>query len=198
MEDKSSGKRDRALRALIIILCLGPLLYLILLALTGSLGANPIEKLIRLTGTYTYHFIILTLAVTPVYDILKINHVQRYKKTFGLFSFFYASLHFMLYAGVDHFFNFMEIFEDMIKHKRIYAGVGAYLILIPLAVTSTNWAKRTLCGGRWRGLHRLFYLSAIAAAAHYLLLVKRDLKEPAIYAAIVLLLLLYRLRHIRT
>ncbi|MBF0463515.1 MAG: sulfoxide reductase heme-binding subunit YedZ [Nitrospirae bacterium] len=173
------------------------MLYLILLALTGSLGANPIEKLIRITGTFTYHFIILTLAVTPVYDILKINHVQRYKKTFGLFSFFYASLHFMLYAGVDHFFNFMEIFEDMIKHKRIYAGVGAYLIMIPLAVTSTRWAKRTLGGRRWRGLHRLFYLSAIAAAAHYLLVVKRDLREPVIYFTVVLLLLLYRLRHIK-
>ncbi|QWR76008.1 sulfite oxidase heme-binding subunit YedZ [Candidatus Magnetomonas plexicatena] len=195
---ENSGTRGGVLRALAYYaLCLSPLFYLIFLAINNSLGANPIEKLIRLTGTFTYYFIIMTLSVTPVYDILKISYVQRYRKTLGLFSFFYGSLHFLIYAGVDHLFNFTEIFEDMIKHKRIFAGVAAYLIMIPLAVTSTRWAKKKMGGKRWKTLHRFFYLSAIASATHYLLLVKRDLREPAIYFTVVLFLLSYRMRYLK-
>jgi sulfoxide reductase heme-binding subunit YedZ len=192
MEERS-GSKDIRVRIFIYALCLCPLFYLIASALTGALGANPVEKVIHLTGLSTYYFIILTLAVTPAAALFKIKRLPKYRRSLGLFTFFYASLHVIFYAGVDHLFNFREIFEDMLKHKRIFAGVGAYLIMIPLAVTSAGWARRTLGGKTWKVVHRFFYLSAVASATHYLLLVKRDLQKPVIYFTVVLLLLLYRL-----
>jgi sulfoxide reductase heme-binding subunit YedZ len=157
-----------------------------------GLGANPIEKITHATGDWTLRFLLITLAVTPLRKLLGVPALIKFRRMFGLFAFFYACLHFTTYIWLDKFFNLHEMLADIAKRKFITVGFAAFLLLIPLAVTSTAGWIRRLGGKRWQALHRLIYVSAIAGVIHYLWLVKKDIRKPLIYGVILAVLLLYR------
>jgi methionine sulfoxide reductase heme-binding subunit len=158
----------------------------------AGLGANPVEALEHKTGDWTLRFLLITLAITPLRKLLHLPALIKFRRMFGLFAFFYACLHFTTYLGVDKFFNVHEILADIVKRKYITVGFLAFVLLIPLAVTSTAGWIRRLGGKRWQRLHRLIYFSAIAGVIHYLWLVKADIREPLEYGAILAVLLAYR------
>ena len=178
-------------RAVLFILCLIPLLYLILLSLTGGLGANPVEKLTHFTGTWGLNFLMITLSVTPVRQLTGLNRIIQYRRMLGLFAFFYACLHFLCYFVLDQFFDLPEIIDDIVKRPYITVGLSAFVLLIPLAATSTREMMMRL-GKRWKQLHRLIYISATLAVLHFLWLVKADIREPVIYGVILISLLIFR------
>ena len=157
-----------------------------------GLGANPVEALEHGFGDWTLRFLLITLAITPLRKLLHVPALIKFRRMFGLFAFFYGCLHFTTYLGVDKFFNAHEIFADIFKRKYITVGFLAFVLLIPLAVTSTTGWIRRLGGKRWQALHRLIYFSAIAGVIHYLWLVKADIREPLEYGAILAVLLAYR------
>jgi methionine sulfoxide reductase heme-binding subunit len=157
-----------------------------------GLGANPVEALEHKTGDWTLRFLLITLAITPLRKLLHVPALIKFRRMFGLFAFFYGCLHFATYLGVDKFFNIHEILADVVKRKYITVGFTAFVLLIPLAVTSTAGWIRRLGGKRWQALHRLIYVSAIAGVIHYVWLVKADIREPLEYGAILAVLLAYR------
>ena len=185
----------RRFRALLFITSLIPLGQLLLWLFTGRLGANPVETITHHTGDWSLRFLLLTLAVTPLRRITGWNWLQRYRRMLGLFAFFYACLHFATYLVFDHFFDLRSIAEDVLKRPYITVGFTAFVLLIPLAVTSTNAMMRRL-GRNWQRLHRLVYPIAILGVLHFLWLVKADAREPLVYASILGLLLGYRLWHL--
>jgi sulfoxide reductase heme-binding subunit YedZ len=158
-----------------------------------GLGANPVEALEHKTGDWTLRFLLITLAITPLRKLLHIPALIKFRRMFGLFAFFYGCLHFTTYLGVDKFFNVHEILADVVKRKYITVGFTAFVLLVPLAITSTAGWIRRLGGKRWQALHRLIYVSAIAGVIHYLWLVKADIREPLEYGAVLAALLAYRL-----
>jgi sulfoxide reductase heme-binding subunit YedZ len=158
----------------------------------AGLGANPIEKITHVTGDWTLRFLMMTLAITPLRKMLKVPSLIKFRRMLGLFAFFYASMHFLTYIWLDKFFNLHEIFADVAKRKFITVGFTGFLLLSPLAVTSTAGWIRRLGGKRWQALHRLIYLAAIAGVIHYLWLVKADIRRPVQYGILLALLLLYR------
>lgn len=172
--------------------CLLPLVRLIALGINGALGANPIEFITRSTGTWTLVGLMVTLAVTPLRQLTGYAPLIRYRRMLGLFAFFYASLHFTTYIWLDQFFDPAAIARDIIKRPFITVGFIAFVLLIPLAATSTHAMIRRL-GRRWKPLHRMVYVIALLGVIHYLWLVKKDMTEPLIYGAVLLLLLLLRL-----
>lgn len=176
----------------VFAICLLPLARLIALGGSGGLGANPIEFITRSTGTWTLVGLILTLSVTPLRRLSGHADLLRYRRMLGLFSFFYASLHFVTYIWLDQFFDPAAIARDILKRPFITVGFSAFVLLIPLAATSTHAMMRRL-GRRWQLLHRLIYLIALLAVVHYLWLVKKDLTTPLIYGAVVVFLLALRL-----
>ncbi|OGU22152.1 MAG: sulfoxide reductase heme-binding subunit YedZ [Hydrogenophilales bacterium RIFOXYD1_FULL_62_11] len=176
----------------IFAICLLPLARLIALGGSGGLGANPIEFITRSTGTWTLVGLILTLSVTPLRRLSGYANLIRYRRMLGLFSFFYACLHFVTYIWLDQFFDLAAIARDIVKRPFITVGFSAFVLLIPLASTSTHAMMRRL-GRRWQHLHRLIYLVALLAVVHYLWLVKKDLTSPLIYGAVVVILLALRL-----
>ncbi len=157
-----------------------------------GLGANPIEKITHATGDWTLRFLLITLSITPLRKLLGIPALIRFRRMFGLFAFFYGCLHFTTYIWLDKFFNLHDMLADIAKRKFITVGFTAFVLLIPLALTSTAWSIRRLGGKRWQALHRLIYVSAVAGVIHYLWLVKRDIRKPLIYGAILAILLAYR------
>lgn len=159
----------------------------------AGLGANPIEALEHKTGDWTLRFLLITLAITPLRKLLRIPALIKFRRMLGLFAFFYGCLHFATYLGVDKFFNLHEILADVVKRKYITVGFTGFVLLIPLAFTSTAGWIRRLGGKRWQALHRLIYFSAIAGVIHYLWLVKADIREPLEYGAVLAVLLAYRL-----
>jgi sulfoxide reductase heme-binding subunit YedZ len=173
-----------------------PLIWLFWLAWSDQLGVNPVETLSHRTGDWSLRFLLLTLAVTPLRRLTGWNGLQRFRRMLGLFAFFYVSLHFGVYLIFDHFFDWSAIIADVIKRPYITVGFAAFVLLIPLAVTSTNRMIKRL-GRNWQRLHRLIYLIAILGVLHYLWLVKADLSEPLMYAGILVVLLGYRLWWIR-
>jgi len=192
----------RTTKILVFIVCLAPL-GLLAWRFFGAhptdmstwgvgLGANPVEALEHGTGDWTLRFLLITLAVTPLRKLLHVPRLIQFRRMFGLFAFFYGCLHFTMYLGVDKFFNIHEIHADVVKRKYITVGFTAFVLLIPLAVTSTAGWIRRLGGKRWQALHRLIYFSAIAGVIHYLWLVKADIHKPLEYGAIVAGLLAYR------
>lgn len=183
---------NRNYKPLLFLICLLPLARLLYLGFTGGLGANPIEFITRSTGTWTLTGLMITLAVTPLRRLTGYNILIRYRRMLGLFSFFYASLHFTTYIWLDQFFNLTLILKDIYKRPFITVGFAAFVLLIPLAVTSTNAMMRRL-GKRWQQLHRLIYLIGGLAVLHYVWLVKKDLTQPLIYGAVLLILLTLRL-----
>ena len=183
------------LKVVIFTLSLVPLFYIIYQILTNQLGPEPIKDITHHTGKWTLYFIVITLAMTPLKKITKLNIWINYRRMFGLFIFFYASVHLMTYVGLDYRFDLASIGDDIIKKKYIFIGFSAWLLLIPLAVTSNKRLMKIL-KDKWKRLHRLIYLIALFGAIHYLWLVKRDLTEPLIFLAIILILLAFRLKFI--
>lgn len=182
----------RLIKLLVFALCLGPLAGLVWRALQQDLGANPIEFVTHATGDWILIFLVLTLAITPARQLLHRPELIRFRRMLGLFAFFYACLHFSIWIGVDKFFDWAEMLKDVRKRPFITAGFTAFVLLVPLAMTSTKGWIRRLGGKRWQKLHRLIYLSAMAGVVHYYWLVKSDVRKPVRYGILVALLLLYR------
>lgn len=188
-----SSRQILLFRIILFALCLLPALWLTWSFLQHRLGANPFEVLTRDTGLWTLRLLLLTLLVRPLAEQLKQPWLLRLRRQLGLFSFFYACLHMLTYLWFDQFFDWGEIAVDIAKRPYITIGMLAFLLLIPLAATSTRRMMRRL-GRRWQQLHRLIYLIAPLGVVHFLLLVKADIREPLIYAGLVALLLAYRWR----
>ncbi len=176
----------------LFLICLLPLARLGYLAFNGGLGANPIEFITRSTGTWTLVGLMITLGVTPLRRLTGRNELIRYRRMLGLFAFFYASLHFTTYIWLDQSFNPATIFKDIYKRPFITIGFAAFLLLLPLAITSTNAMMRRL-GRRWQQLHRLVYVIGSLGVLHYWWLVKKDLTQPLIYGLVLATLLSLRL-----
>lgn len=190
--EKSAAISLGTLKALAFAACLYPLLRLAWGAWSGGLGANPIEAITRGTGKWALVFLLITLAVTPLRRLTGRNGVIRFRRMLGLFAFLYASLHLLTYAWLDQFFDLPEIVKDIAKRPFITAGFLAFLILVPLAATSSAAMIRRL-GRSWQRLHRLVYASAAAAVIHFLWLVKADTRRPLLYGTVLALLLGLRL-----
>jgi len=173
-------------------ICLLPLLRLIVLGGSGGLGANPIEFITHSTGTWILVGLMVTLSVTPLRRLTGRAELIRYRRMLGLFTFFYACLHFITYVWLDQFFDPAAIAKDIIKRPFITVGFSAFVLLVPLAATSTHAMMRRL-GRHWQSLHRLIYLVAILGVIHYGWLVKKDLTQPLIYGAVLALLLAMRM-----
>ena len=158
-----------------------------------ALGANPAETILRSTGDWTLRFLLLTLAITPLRRITLIGGLIRFRRLLGLFAFFYGLVHVGCYIAFDRYFVLSEITADIIKRPFITVGFAALVLMIPLALTSTRAAVMRLGGARWQDLHRLVYVVAILGVLHFWWLVKRDVTEPLIYAAILAALFAYRI-----
>ncbi|HEV8525339.1 MAG TPA: protein-methionine-sulfoxide reductase heme-binding subunit MsrQ [Terriglobales bacterium] len=182
----------RALKALVFLACVVPLGLLARKGFTDQLGANPIEVITHSTGKWTLTFLLITLSVTPVRKLTGLLWLIRFRRMLGLFAFFYGSLHFVTYLWLDKFFDLQDMLKDVGKRPFITVGFTAFVLLIPLALTSTQKMVQRLGGRRWRWLHRLIYLSATAGVIHFLWLVKKDISRPAIYGSILAVLLSYR------
>lgn len=181
------------IKIVLFIACLIPLARLVAAGSSGGLGADPVEILTRSTGTWTLNFLMLTLAVTPLRRLTGWSWLVRLRRMVALYAFFYACLHFGTYLIFDQFFDWPGMVKDIAKRPYIAAGFFAFLLLIPLALTSTDRMMRRLGGRRWRSLHRLVFPIAMAGVFHYLWLVKRDITGPAWYATLLCLLLVARL-----
>ena len=181
------------LKKIVFILSLIPIFFIIYQIITDQLGPEPIKEITHHTGKWTLYFIVITLAMTPLKKITKLNIWINYRRMFGLFIFFYASVHLMTYVGLDYRFDLTSIGDDIIKKKYIFIGFSAWLLLIPLALTSNKWMMKFL-KHKWKKLHRLIYLISLFGVIHYLWLVKRDLTEPLIFLAIISILLTFRFK----
>jgi sulfoxide reductase heme-binding subunit YedZ len=186
------AKMIAKLKALVLGICLLPLMWLSYALLTDQLGANPIEAITRETGVWALRFIIVTLLISPLRKLTGRNEFIRFRRMLGLFAFFYASVHMLLYLGLDQFFDVQEIWLDIVKRPFITIGFISFILLIPLTITSTDKMIKRLGGRRWKKLHYLIYLIVVLSCLHFYMLVKQDKTEPLIYLLIVLLLLGFR------
>ena len=175
----------------VIVLAVAPAVWLAYRALNGMLGVNPVEDLLLTTGLWAFRFLLLSLAVTPLRQMTGWHSVIRFRRTLGLFAFFYACLHLATYVVLDQGVELRFILADVAKRPFITAGVTAFLLMFPLAATSTRGAIRRL-GRRWQVLHRLVYISAAAAALHFIWKVKVVAGEPIYYGVALILLLTFR------
>ncbi|MER2528538.1 MAG: protein-methionine-sulfoxide reductase heme-binding subunit MsrQ [Candidatus Competibacter denitrificans] len=179
-------------KALIFSVSLLPLAWLGWRVWQDALGSNPVETLSHFTGDWTLRFLLLTLAITPLRRLSGWQWPLKVRRMIGLFAFFYACLHMSVYLIFDQFFDWVSILEDVTERPYITVGFAAWLLLIPLAITSTNRMMKRL-GRRWQQLHRLVYLIGLLGVLHYLWLVKTDFREPLLYAGLLAALLGYRL-----
>ena len=185
----------------VFLVCAAPFVYLAwpLVALLlwhlepRRFGANPVEYVQHFTGDWTLRFLLITLSVTPLRKLSNLPDFIRFRRMLGLFAFFYVSLHFLTYLWPDQGFDLHGMWKDVAKRPFITAGFLGFVLLIPLAITSTKAWIRRLGGKRWQTLHRLIYVSALCGVVHYYWMVKSDHRLPLLYAAILALLLLYRL-----
>lgn len=185
-------RASRLLTPLVFLLCLVPLGLLARAFFLDQLGANPIEKVQLETGRWTLRLLAITLTVTPLRKISGWNSLARYRRMLGLFTYFYASTHLLVYIGLDMVFDASDIVEDVLEHLYVTVGMLTFLVLTPLAITSTKgWIRRL--GKRWVKLHRLVYVAAITGTIHYLWAVKKDTFLPLVYLAIFIALLGFRL-----
>jgi sulfoxide reductase heme-binding subunit YedZ len=185
-------KAIRWLKPLVFVLCLAPLGRLLMKGIGGELGANPIQVITWSTGLWTLTFLMITLGITPLRKLAGLPWLIRFRRMIGLFAFFYGSLHFLTYVWLDQFFDVRSMLKDVVKRPFITVGFTAFVLLIPLAVTSTRKMIQRLGGKRWQWLHRLIYVSAAAGVVHFLWLVKKDITQPAIYGMVLAILLGYR------
>ena len=180
-------------KAPVVLVCLAPVVWLSWAAVQGRLGANPISEITKETGTWTLRFVVLTLAITPVRKLTGWNLLVRYRRMLGLFAFFYGTLHLVTYIWLDQFFDVASITKDVLKRPFITVGFAAFLLMVPLALTSTTGWIRRLGGKNWQALHRLVYATAVLGVVHYWWLVKADISRPLAYGAIIGTLLAARL-----
>ncbi len=185
-------KNLRWIKILIFVACLAPLGRLGWKALNQGLGANPIQVITFSTGTWTLVFLLATLSITPLRRLTDQLWLIQLRRMIGLFAFFYACLHFTTYIFLDKFFDVHEMLKDVAKRPFITAGFTAFVLLIPLALTSTRKMIARMGGKNWSRLHRLIYVSAAAGVVHYIWLVKKDERVPTIFAVVLATLLLYR------
>jgi sulfoxide reductase heme-binding subunit YedZ len=182
----------RTTKIAIFLAALVPLARLAWKALHGGLGANPIEFITHSTGDWTLILVLTTLSITPLRRLTRQYWLIGIRRMVGLFAFFYGTLHFTTYIWLDKFFDLHEMFKDVAKRPFITVGFSAFVLLIPLALTSTTASIRRLGGKNWQRLHRLIYLTGILGVVHYLWLVKADRRKPLEYGAVLAILLLYR------
>ena len=180
------------IKRLIFIISLWPILSLSVAIFLNNLGANPVEFIERHFGKWALIFLCLTLSMTPLRRITHMNQWILYRRMLGLFTFFYATVHLLCYIGLDYHFAWIDIKNDIIKHRYVLVGFLGWLLLLPLAITSSDKMMRKL-KFNWKRLHRLIYLIAILGVLHFLWLVKKDITEPLIYAFIIFILFLLRL-----
>ncbi len=185
-------KNVRWLKPLVFLACLAPLALLAWKGLHDQLGANPVEVITHATGRWTLRFLLLTLAVTPLRKLSGQPWLIRFRRMLGLFAFFYGCLHLLTYVWLDKFFDVRDMIKDVGKRPFITLGVTAFLLMLPLASTSTRRMIQRLGGRRWQALHRLIYVSASVAVIHFLWAVKKDITDPVTYGAVLALLLGYR------
>lgn len=179
-------------KVVVFIACLIPLANLLWRGYRGDLTLNPVEFVEHTTGDWILRFLVMTLAITPLRKILGLPQLIRFRRMLGLFAFFYACLHFSTWLGVDRYFNYAEMLTDVRKRPFITVGFTGFVLMIPLAITSTAGWIRRLGGKRWQLLHRAIYVSAIAGVIHYDWLVKSDKRKPLEYAFLVGILLAWR------
>lgn len=180
-------------KRILLVLGLLPVGTLVFGVIADTLGANPVEAVTRGLGEWTLRLLWVTLAITPLRRLTGWNWLLRFRRMLGLYAFFYATLHLLSYVWADQFFDWPAIWHDIVKRPFITVGFASFLIMVPLASTSTHGMIKRLGGRRWQSLHRWVYASAILGALHYWWLVKKDVTEPAIYAAILAVLLGARL-----
>lgn len=180
-------------KATLFVVCLMPLGLLIWRGFTGGVTANPIEFITHTLGWWTLAFLLVTLSVTPLRRLLDMPWLLRLRRMLGLYAFFYASLHFLTWLVIDQFFDWQDIVKDIIKRPYITVGFTAFVLLLPLAATSTNAMVRRLGAARWQLLHRLVYVIATLGVVHFWWLVKKDIREPAVFAIVLTILLGVRL-----
>lgn len=183
----------RFLKSIVFVNALVPLVLLLWDVYRKQVGPNPLDFATRTTGMLTLIFLSLTVAVTPLRKIFGINSLVKVRRMLGLFAFFYGSLHLLTYIWFDREFNLLSVGPDVVKRPFILAGMTAFVLMLPLAITSTNKMVKRLGGKRWARLHRLVYLAAIAAVVHFWMLVKSDTRLPLTFGFILLFLLGYRL-----
>ena len=176
----------------LFFLSLIPLIVIVYKTFTNNLGPEPIKEITHHTGEWALLFIVFTLAMSPLKKITNLNIWVSFRRMFGLFAFFYASLHLMTYVGLDYRFDLENILKDILTKKFIFIGFAAWLLLVPLAITSSK-KMMSILKHNWKKLHRLIYVIAIFAVVHFIWLVKRDLTEPLIYLFIILFLLAFRI-----
>ena len=181
--------KDRLVSLAVWIACAAPLLWFVVQAFTGDLGANPIEYVLNQLGVWALRFIVITLAMGPVSKLLRAPVLIRYRRRVGLWAFAYVCLHLSTYIGLDEVFDWPTIGKDIAKRPYITIGMAAFTLLIPLAVTSADKLRRRLGPRRWKRLHQLIYLIAPMGAVHYFLLVKANHRPPLVYGAIIAVLL---------
>lgn len=186
--------KSRVAKPLVFVLCLLPLSSIVWRIFYGDLGSDPIETITFATGDWTLRFLLITLAVTPFRQWFGLSALLRFRRMLGLYVFFYACCHFLIWFILDHALSFGDMVEDIIDRPYITFGFSALMLLIPLAVTSNNVMVRKL-GRRWKKLHRLVYAIIILGVLHYLWLTKADYLEPGIYALIAGVLLIQRLNY---
>ena len=183
------------LKPLVFLACLSPMALLLWNAFNDGLSANPIDDITDTTGRWTLRFVLITLSITPLRRLTGWNSLTRFRRMLGLFAFFHGLLHFSTYMVLDHFFDFSTIVDDVVMRPYITVGFTGFVLMIPLAITSTKkWIGR-LGGKRWQKLHRLIYVTGVAGVLHYLWLVKLDNQRPLAYGAILALLFAFRVWH---
>jgi sulfoxide reductase heme-binding subunit YedZ len=187
----------RFIKLLVLVNGFVPLALLVWDQSHNRLGANPQNFLILTTGMMTLLFLVLTMAVTPLRKITGLNWVIQFRRMLGLYTFFYGCLHFLCFFSLDRGFSISSTLTEMLKRKYLILGSTALLVMVPLAITSTNGMIKRLGGKRWRALHRLAYVAAIAGVIHYYMQVKADTRQPLVFATVLAILLGYRLLNYR-
>lgn len=191
-----STRRGRFLiKSVVWLIALSPAGWLAYAAFTENLGANPIQAITWETGVWTLRFVAASLAITPLRRLTGWNWLIRFRRLLGLFAFFYGTLHFLTWSWLDQFFDWNGMLKDVVKRPFITVGFTAFVLMIPLALTSTTGWIRRLGGKRWNRLHQLIYVTAILGVIHYYWLVKADTQRPIRYGVIIGVLLLSRLVH---
>ncbi|TCK17422.1 sulfoxide reductase heme-binding subunit YedZ [Thiogranum longum] len=185
--------QKRILKPLVFLLCLLPVVVLVWQLLTDRLGANPIDEVADATGEWTLRFLLITLMATPIKRLFGWGWMVRVRRMLGIFAFFYATLHLVTYLWLDQFFDWGEIWLDILDRPFITIGMLAFVLLLPLVVTSNNMMMRRL-GRNWKRLHRLAYVIPLLGVVHFWWLVKADVLEPLVYGGVLALLLLLRVR----